>query len=366
MKRYGILLLTLFVLFLFPPKATAAQAGSFVLRAQEETAAPGEEVSFLLSCTTPQAGNLSACRVRMPYDETQLQFRKVTAKGGLSSGELQTNVQGGSIIIVFLTGREGIAVGREETPLIEVTFTVLSDVQEGRLTLSAEIDGACDYDLQPYLLESQPSAEFQVVSPPQPDKPQDAMLRALQPDTGTLEPDFAPEQFSYTLEVPSNVTSVLFYAQPLREGATVKVNRKTLGAMGSITPFTVTVTSPDKSQKQIYRISVKRGEKSAASSVSSSKGKTSSAKTASRLTGGKASSVTKGSKGGSPGVSVHKTEGDTTQGASQWGEGQESLQLPLHQGNQRAFFLGTAAALCIGVAIVLLFWRKNHTKGKKE
>lgn len=365
MKRCGILLLTFLFIFGCTPTATAAQTASFTLRAEEETVAPGEEVSFLLSCATPQAGNLSACRVRMPYDETRLQFRKVTAKGGLTSGELETNVQDGMIIIVYLTGREGIAVGREETPLLEVTFTVLSDVQEEEISLSAEVDGACDYDLQPYTLESRPAAEVQVVYPPQPDGPQDALLRALQPDAGTLEPDFAPERFSYTLEVPSNVTSVLFYAQPLREGATVKVNRKTLGAMGSTTPFTVTVTSPDKSQKQVYEVSVKRGEKPEAGSVSSSKGKSTS-KTASRSSSTKKSSVSKDTGGGSSGFSIKKTEGEATADVSRLDEGQEALQLPLRQGNQRAFLLGIAAAVCVGVAVILLVWRKNRPKEKQE
>lgn len=366
MKRCGILLLTFLLIFVCTPTVMAAQTASFTLRAEEETVAPGEEASFLLSCATPQAGNLSACRVRMPYDETQLQFRKVTAKGGLTSGELETNVQDGMIIIVYLTGREGIAVGREETPLLEVTFTVLSDVQEDGISLSAEVDGACDYDLRPYTLESRPSAEVQVVYPPQPDGPQDALLRALQPDAGTLEPDFDPEQFSYTLKVPSNVTSVLFYAQPLREDATVKVNRKTLGAMGSTTPFTVTVTSPDKSQKQVYEVSVKRGEKPEAGSASSSKGKSSSSKTASRPSSGKTSSVFKGTGGGSSEFSIEKTEGDATAGTSRLEEGQEALQLPLRQGNQRAFLLGIAAAVCVGVAVILLVWRKNRPKEKQE
>lgn len=365
MKRCGILLLTFLLLFVCMPTATAAQTASFTMRAEEEAAVPGEEVRFLLSCTTVQPGNLSACRIRMPYDETQLQFRKVTAKGGLTSGELETNVKDGVITIVYLTGREGIAVGREETPLMEISFIVLSDIPQEEVLLSAEVDGACDYDLTPYELESRPSARLPVERPPQPNSPQDALLRALQPDTGTLEPAFDPERFSYTLEVPSTVTSVLFYAQPMREDATVKVNRKTLGAMGSTTRFTVTVTSPDKSQKQVYEVSVNRGEKPVAGSVSSSKGKIPS-QTVSRSSSGKTSSVSKVTGDGSSGFSIEKTEGDATAGVSGLEEGQEALQLPLRQGNQRAFLLGIAAAVCVGVAVILLFWRKNRPKEKQE
>lgn len=96
---------------------------------------------------------------------------------------------------------------------------------------------------------------------------QDARLLSLSPEQGQLSPAFDPEVLEYRLTVPFEVTTMTFAAQPA-EGASYRVNRKNLGAGGSSTLFTLTVTAEDGTAKRVYQVTVYRQEKAAAASPS--------------------------------------------------------------------------------------------------
>ncbi|MFR8067283.1 MAG: cadherin-like beta sandwich domain-containing protein [Acutalibacter sp.] len=96
---------------------------------------------------------------------------------------------------------------------------------------------------------------------------QDARLLSLTPEQGQLSPAFDPEVLEYRLTVPFEVTTMTFDAQPA-EGASCRVNRKNLGAGGSSTLFTLTVTAEDGTAKRVYQVTVYRQEKAAAASPS--------------------------------------------------------------------------------------------------
>ena len=96
---------------------------------------------------------------------------------------------------------------------------------------------------------------------------QDARLLSLTPEQGQLSPAFDPEVLEYRLTVPFEVTTMTFVAQPA-EGASYRVNRKNLGAGGSSTLFTLTVTAEDGTAKRVYQVTVYRQEKAAAASPS--------------------------------------------------------------------------------------------------
>lgn len=96
---------------------------------------------------------------------------------------------------------------------------------------------------------------------------QDARLLSLTPEQGQLSPAFDPEVLEYRLTVPFEVTTMTFAAHPA-EGASYRVNRKNLGAGGSSTLFTLTVTAEDGTAKRVYQVTVYRQEKAAAASPS--------------------------------------------------------------------------------------------------
>lgn len=96
---------------------------------------------------------------------------------------------------------------------------------------------------------------------------QDARLLSLTPEQGQLSPAFDPGILEYSLTVPYEVAAMTFSAQPA-EGASYRVNRKNLGAGGSSTLFTLTVTAEDGTAKRVYQVTVYRQEKAAAASPS--------------------------------------------------------------------------------------------------
>ena len=99
----------------------------------------------------------------------------------------------------------------------------------------------------------------------------DARLLALTPSAGSLSPAFSPEVLGYSLTVPYQVEELTF-AATAAEGATYRVNRKNLGAGGSDTPFTITVTAQDGETKQVYTVTVHRQEKEPAAAEETSSG----------------------------------------------------------------------------------------------
>lgn len=101
----------------------------------------------------------------------------------------------------------------------------------------------------------------------EPELSQDTRLLSLLPETGQLVPEFEPGILEYSLTVPYEVAAMTFSAQPA-EGASCRVNRKNLGAGGSSTLFTLTVTAEDGTAKRVYQVTVYRQEKAAAASPS--------------------------------------------------------------------------------------------------
>ena len=94
----------------------------------------------------------------------------------------------------------------------------------------------------------------------------DSRLVSLTPPEGALSPAFDPDIFDYTLEVPHACASLVFDAVPA-DGASVRVNRKNLGAPGSTVDFEFTVTAADGKTKSTYTVAVTRLKKDAAGSA---------------------------------------------------------------------------------------------------
>ena len=94
----------------------------------------------------------------------------------------------------------------------------------------------------------------------------DSRLVSLTPPAGQLVPDFDPEILDYTLDVPFSSVSLTFDAVPA-DGASVRVNRKNLGAGGSTVDFEFTVTAADGETKTTYTVAVTRLKKDAAGSA---------------------------------------------------------------------------------------------------
>lgn len=165
----------------------------------------------------------------VPYEVTAMTFSAQPAEGASSRVNRKNLGAGGSATLFLLTVT---AEDGESKRVYQVTVHRQEKEEEEKPTLS-----------------------------------QDARLLSLTPEQGQLSPAFDPEVLEYRLTVPFEVTTMTFAAQPA-EGASYRVNRKNLGAGGSSTLFTLTVTAEDGTAKRVYQVTVYRQEKAAAASPS--------------------------------------------------------------------------------------------------
>jgi len=178
----------------------------------------------LLTALAPDTGELEQefsperlyYTMRVPYETTAVTFTAVPIEGA-SCKVNRTNL-----------GKAG------STTVFEITVTA-ADQKTKQV-----------YQVDVYREEKDPASA-------------DATLLSLEPDTGSLDQPFSPDELDYTMTVPFSVKSLTFQTEPA-EGATCRVNRKNLGAGGSDTEFLFTVTAADKETKQTYRVMVHREE----------------------------------------------------------------------------------------------------------
>ncbi len=96
------------------------------------------------------------------------------------------------------------------------------------------------------------------------------LILSLVPSEGKLNEEFSSDVNNYTMNLPYDIKKLEFKVE-VSDGASYTVNRTTLGKGGSTVDFKITVKSADGKSKNIYVISVTRGEKDETSSKSKSK-----------------------------------------------------------------------------------------------
>ncbi len=96
------------------------------------------------------------------------------------------------------------------------------------------------------------------------------LVLSLVPSEGALNEEFSSDVNKYTMNLPYEIKKLEFKVE-VSDGASYTINRTTLGKGGSTVDFKITVKSADGKSKNIYVVSVTRGEKDASSSKSSSK-----------------------------------------------------------------------------------------------
>lgn len=253
MKKYVPVLLCL--IFLSIPLLTVKgeETVRFLWECREE-AAPGERISLLLSLEGEYPQNISTFRARITFDPSSLEFRGLQAEGETEEEDYSYDEKEGTIIFIFLSDHTGISADGDKKELCSLHFLIEETEEDGAIPITIELDGIGTSQLQELKISNPQNAEIAVVTP-------DYSLQALQPDTGTLQPEFRPDILQYTLEVPYSIDRIAFFAQAMREDAIVKVNRKTLEKAGEITTIQITVRSPDGKIQKTYEVAVHRQEK---------------------------------------------------------------------------------------------------------
>ena len=230
----------------------AAQAAGF---APTITAQEGEP-DTVIEVSLPYDGSLgeiAAFRASVEYDPEAFEYLRPQYGEAIQEGTVTIAEQTGVVSGVYTASSKGPFL--ESGDSITFRFRVLEKAPAGSYGFFVSVFEIASPEPVRLYQDVDVSLSFRVLEPPS----SDARLLSLEPDSGTLDPVFHPDCFVYSMTVPYQVDAVTFTAEPVA-GALCRVNRKNLGACGSDTVFTITVTAEDGVTKNLYQIVVHREE----------------------------------------------------------------------------------------------------------
>ena len=234
-------------------QAQTAGTGLFDAVLSADSTLRGSTFSVTL---TPKRSDIAAFVLLVEYGGAVMQAN-ASLSGGLQNAYTYTSGEDGKYTLVF-AAENGGAVSADDS--ITLTFRTDSETAQSSVPLHIKISDAADRNAAPLLTHAEVHDLEMLFHEP---TPSDCALLSLTPPTGTLSPAFDSNITEYTLSVPFTYTALEFEAVP-SEGASVRVNRKNLGAGGSTVDFRFTVTAADGKSKVIYTVSVTRLQKDAA------------------------------------------------------------------------------------------------------
>lgn len=242
-KRIFVLLISVVCTVCLQMPVAARPHGIYAESTLEE-GKPGAATELSVYCGTALS-EYGALLVRVEFDSEIFDFQRVTQKPERGEDDSVVVAGDGWVDACFVADSEGGLSG-----CLALRFIVrdTADFGESAFCISA---------YSPDAVEEVFSSQIPfVVLPPPSDR---AALTELSAGIGKLVPDFSTDCFSYNISVPHEVDSMSFSAVPV-DGATCKVNRKKLGAVGTKTDFDITVTAADGKTKSIYTVCVLREE----------------------------------------------------------------------------------------------------------
>ena len=254
-KRAVIFLLAAPVFALFSISALGGNTG-FSSRLSESEGRCGDTVELSIPYDG-SAGEVGAFAVQVEFPEDTFSYVRTVTDASIRDSYSLTKEEAGLIRSVYVARLSNFLKQADKT--FTYRLQVREDAEPGDAVLSVSVYQILSPDSEPL-----PSLEERLTFSVPPPLSSESYLVSLVPDNGTLEPDFSPDCFSYTVQVPFSVTSMTFFAEPAA-GGVCKVNRKNLGAGGSDTLFVLTVTAEDGKTKSEYQITVHREEKPASS-----------------------------------------------------------------------------------------------------
>lgn len=259
MKNLLIYFYALLLMVYMPVCAKAANEDViFSMTCDRDTVCKGEEITFKLSAKAVHDINLSTFKLSIKFDSDKLKFKDILPRFPISDYEVKYNLNDSTVDIIFLTEDDGINISKfQEVNLLEIDFKALSLTGGSKTCVDSEIDGVGNFD-EKYLYTSSVNDVFVEIS----QEPKfDCRLKLLAPSEGILSPDFSADVFDYTVDVPCDCNEIDFDVAPINEDASVKISRHKLKKPGEETKIKISVNSPDKNNKIVYRVNAKRESK---------------------------------------------------------------------------------------------------------
>lgn len=344
------ILLFLMVAFVSIISAKANSECDVYLKLSNEQIQQGENVTLSLFVKSETDIDIATFGLKIYFDETKLDFKKLEAKSNIDNSEFKYSVKNGVLTVIYLKSNEGIDINANtDFEIVDFVFNVLDTSTIGTTEFNADISGIGDNDINEIFCSGISPVSFSISCP----EISNCRLKNLKVSEGTLVPDFDPYITEYTLSVPYEVKSIEVFATPQDESDTVKVNRKTLGKAGSYTDINVTVTSADKTKNVVYKINTYRGIKESSSSSTSSK---------------TSSSTATGSKTSSSSSKTNNT-GNTVSNSSDVGGyydecDAETNSILVRKNSFSSFIFGVLISGVCGIIIYIVY--KYEFKAKKK
>lgn len=252
MKRIFAAFAVILLMCILALSASASETSS-LFRAEVISPPENRGGSFTVHIS-PADDDIAAFLVKAEYDAGSVE--SITSKLSKSSADdyLTAITEDGYISLIYTAADGSMAQDGGISLTVKTVKEFSGDSADIKLTFSQIANSSAE--------NMTDSPEIHSVAAPLPALPSSSSaLTSLTPPCGTLEPEFDPDIFEYTLSVPYSYTSLIFDAAPI-QGASVKVNRKNLGSGGSTSEFRFTVTAADGDTKSVYTVFVTRLTKS--------------------------------------------------------------------------------------------------------
>ena len=247
-------------------RAFAASDSKMTVSLSTDTVETGDSIEVKVNLEGSSA--VSAFIIEVEYP-SGLTFSSTERSAGVKNGYAQSFDSGSKISFVY-TFKSGVPLSPSEN-ILKFRFKVTDGIK-GENQFKVTVKGVLDENGDALIADGSVNLSFTA----NPEK-EEVKVTKLTPSSGTLNPQFSPENYNYTMSVPYSVESITFDIEFTGE-AKATVNRKNLGSGGSTSKFIITIT-PEEGDKIIYNVSVTRGEyvRSSTSGSKTATGKTSSA-----------------------------------------------------------------------------------------
>lgn len=263
MKKYRIFLLFLTII-LFAPFNLEAKNYDLKAKAESSDYLPGDEVKVEISLNSAFPGiPLEGFECSLSYNHPEFKLKKILSFEPISRNQLKTEIKENFINIKYNPKKlKKISSESSEIILYEIYLKTYKKSIPKTINLHAEFS-----DCNSHQKIASNDFSINIVENPE---IQNCRLRSIRPNIGSLSPEFSPNNFNYSMDVPADTKYLDFEFIPLNEDLDVKINRRKLNAAGKTTYFKITVSNKNLKIKKVYEIEVFRG---AADKKSSKKSK---------------------------------------------------------------------------------------------
>lgn len=222
---------------------------------QKRSFEPNEQatMSFIIKSTEPTL-EPEPFKSEVKFDKDVLKYSKINCKNNIKRNDIKIEKNDDKLTLVYNPKKlRNIIIKNNKCEIFDIVFTIKNKVCSDTSLIHTEFK-----NLNSGFVMCSSNSEINITGN---SAMESCKLESLVPEIEDISPDFNPNIFQYSIEVPSETKNLDFYAVPMREDLAVKISRHKLAAAGKITNIKVTVSDKNLRIKSVYNIEVKRKSK---------------------------------------------------------------------------------------------------------